>query len=597
VYQIARKYNVSPRQVLLLNPNASDLIQIGQELIIPEPKFTINKPTAGTNDFEYYLVVQGDTKFELAQRLSVSISQLESLNPQMVPMLLADSQIRVPLTKEESSLSGLEGLKTHLVARGETLYGIAKMYGITLDELIDANTTRLGSVLLAGQYLEIPELSAATKNSFGATYLVVKGDTKYGLSKRFNVDIASLERVNPSIVPVLMAGDRIHIPDDNTLANTDPPERQKTPEAATSEIPETPKNITETETNKPESSQQELTVASENLDVNPTKIDILLSFTENEYESFQNKKIPASASSLPLTTQQEEMLNYEGVIKAIDSLTDLQYDVKVNTFFAVNDSIMTAQNLYAPNKLILAPDLNLVLSNIKDPSARSIVVTNNYSDSKRSIASPVFLSRDSGNSSKDFLLNYLKVNDNNLILVSDPTQLNYLASAKANDKNLKFLTESNTIRIDEAQLESLLSKNQKNFVIFNTNRNGVFINVTNALLKLSAKYDVQTAIVNESFLPDEQNVSTTRFRILKMIYPQALDSTLDLSDVEEESSRIRLVNQGATTAYDLIRKLRNFDSNGGDVLTILKGDQMEQIQYYKMSNNRFKTGNFTISQY
>ncbi len=603
VYQIARKYNVNPKQVLLLNPNASDLIQIGQELIIPQPQFASNIPTAGTDEFISYLVVRGDTKFKLSQRFSISIAELERLNPQMVPTLLADSQIQVPKENSTSNISNSrEGLKTHLVVRGETLYGIARQYGITLSELIDANVDRLGTVLLAGQYLEIPSLKAASKNISGNYYLVVKGDTKYGLSKRFNKTIPQLEAANPSMIPTLLAGDRIIIPDGSSMATSDPPDDVEIQEEKVEEKPENTDKPATNEPGEPETpnvTDKETTdlekTGTENGAITASQIDVLLTFTKASYDLFISRPLKVNESE-PLTAQQEEMLNFQGFEMAMDSLTGMNYNTGINVRYAITDSIMKAQGLYDSNKLILAPDFNRILEKVKNPSARTIVVTNNFIATDRNLESTLFISKSQGNSSKDFLLDHLRSPSNNVIIVSDPSQLEYLAFAKAKDNSLKFITESNTNRTDEAALESLLLKSKKNYVVFNTDRDGIFINVTNALLKLSSRYNIQTAIVDQSYLPSDQNVSDTRFKILKMIYPEAVNRTGKVKN-QEKDSRQRLIEQGFNTAYDLIRKFRNFETNGGDLVKIIKGDQREHIEYVKMAGNRYGTGSFKISQY
>ena len=76
------------------------------------------------------------------------------------------------------------------------------------------------SLIKIGELLDIPEQteslnsnsSTATNNNF-KTHNVVKGDTKYGLSKRYNCSISDLERINPQIVKMLLADTVIQIPD------------------------------------------------------------------------------------------------------------------------------------------------------------------------------------------------------------------------------------------------------------------------------------------------------------------------------------------------------------------------------------------------
>jgi LysM repeat protein len=54
---------------------------------------------------------------------------------------------------------------THIVARGETLTSIAKMYKVTVDELQKANNIEDGRKLQAGQTITIPTTSPASSGS------------------------------------------------------------------------------------------------------------------------------------------------------------------------------------------------------------------------------------------------------------------------------------------------------------------------------------------------------------------------------------------------------------------------------------------------
>ena len=57
------------------------------------------------------------------------------------------------------------GANTHIVARGETLTSIAKMYKVTVDELQNANHIEDGRKLQAGQTIIIPVTSPAASST------------------------------------------------------------------------------------------------------------------------------------------------------------------------------------------------------------------------------------------------------------------------------------------------------------------------------------------------------------------------------------------------------------------------------------------------
>ncbi len=59
------------------------------------------------------------------------------------------------------------GGNTHIVARGETLTSIAKMYKVTIDELQKANHIEDGRKLQAGQTISIPTSATPTATPTG----------------------------------------------------------------------------------------------------------------------------------------------------------------------------------------------------------------------------------------------------------------------------------------------------------------------------------------------------------------------------------------------------------------------------------------------
>ena len=117
---------------------------------------------------------------------------------------------------------------THMVKKGETLYGIAKKYQITISELKAANNLSDKDVLKAGQKLVIPSAdienaatlsstnsSASTSNSSSKTetYIVQKGDTLYGIAKKYDIKVSEIYSLNGmSQKDVLKVGQKLKVP-------------------------------------------------------------------------------------------------------------------------------------------------------------------------------------------------------------------------------------------------------------------------------------------------------------------------------------------------------------------------------------------------
>ena len=117
----------------------------------------------------------------------------------------------------------------HLVAKGETVYSISRLYKISQEELMRYNKIADASKLQAGMRLAIPPkasgspavinppvTNSAAGNSAAAayaTYTVSKSDTLYSIARARGVTLQALRDINGfSKNYVLKAGEKIKIP-------------------------------------------------------------------------------------------------------------------------------------------------------------------------------------------------------------------------------------------------------------------------------------------------------------------------------------------------------------------------------------------------
>ena len=118
---------------------------------------------------------------------------------------------------------------SHKVKKGETLYSIGKKYQITVSELRAANNLSEKDVIKVGQKLVIPSadienaatLASDTKNNISTkkteVYTVKKGDTLYGIAKKYDIKVAELFSLNGmSSKDVLKVGQKIKVPAKNS---------------------------------------------------------------------------------------------------------------------------------------------------------------------------------------------------------------------------------------------------------------------------------------------------------------------------------------------------------------------------------------------
>ena len=91
-----------------------------------------------------------------------------------------------------------------VVARGDTVYAIARRHGVAVRGVIDANRLRPPYRLLVGQVLALPR---------ERVHVVQRGDTLYAVSRRYGADMRALARANGLRDPYrLVAGQRLRVP-------------------------------------------------------------------------------------------------------------------------------------------------------------------------------------------------------------------------------------------------------------------------------------------------------------------------------------------------------------------------------------------------
>ncbi|MFS0890272.1 glycosyl hydrolase family 18 protein [Peribacillus frigoritolerans] len=96
-------------------------------------------------------------------------------------------------------------MQIHVVRPGQTLYGIAQTYSVTVDRLVESNKIPNPNNLVSGQALVIPIV--------GSYYFVQPGDSLYSISQRVDVPVQELANINGiSENQNLSVGYRLYIP-------------------------------------------------------------------------------------------------------------------------------------------------------------------------------------------------------------------------------------------------------------------------------------------------------------------------------------------------------------------------------------------------
>jgi len=100
-----------------------------------------------------------------------------------------------------------------VVQPGDTLYSIARRYGVTVWDLASYNNIYNVNLIYVGQVLIIPGSGGQPGPGPGATYTICYGDTMYSIARRYGVTVWQLASFNNITNPnIIYAGQVLRIP-------------------------------------------------------------------------------------------------------------------------------------------------------------------------------------------------------------------------------------------------------------------------------------------------------------------------------------------------------------------------------------------------
>lgn len=129
-----------------------------------------------------YTVKSGDTLYSIAKKYGVTVNQIKDLNNLTSNTISIGQQLLIPTTETEN---------IYTVQNGDTLYSIAKKFNTTVNEIKSLNNLTSNTISI-GQKLKIP----SPINTSNIIYTVKSGDTLYSIAKKYNVTVDEIKKLN-----------------------------------------------------------------------------------------------------------------------------------------------------------------------------------------------------------------------------------------------------------------------------------------------------------------------------------------------------------------------------------------------------------------
>ena len=153
-----------------------------------------------------YTVKNGDSLYYIAKDYGLSIGEIKQVNDLNTDQIITGQILIIP--KDDSSVSPVSSNSNqYTVKYGDSLFVIAKQYGITMNQLMQFNNLK-NTVIFPGQVLRIP-----SKTSSGYyQYTVKSGDTLSQIAIHSGTTVLAIRQANNLNSDYIESGQVLKIP-------------------------------------------------------------------------------------------------------------------------------------------------------------------------------------------------------------------------------------------------------------------------------------------------------------------------------------------------------------------------------------------------
>jgi murein DD-endopeptidase MepM/ murein hydrolase activator NlpD len=204
LWGLAQRHNTTVEAILATNNlTGTDLF----------PGAILKLPSGAVVQPSTYTVQAGDTLYDIAARFSISVDELIALNQLEGSLIRVGQQLVVKRGEGEIPAAPL----VVTVRPGDTLWALARQHDVSVDALVTANSLTRASVLRPGDQLTIPGRyvgsagQAAQGGPVPQTITVARGDSLWTIARRHNTTVAALMSANNLSTTSIQVGQQLRI--------------------------------------------------------------------------------------------------------------------------------------------------------------------------------------------------------------------------------------------------------------------------------------------------------------------------------------------------------------------------------------------------
>ena len=584
--------------------------------------FTISFSGFSQEKITKHTVAKGETVIQIAQQFKITPADIYRLNPDaqngIKPnmVLLIQHNLDSKAIKQNTQpfvKTVVLPTITHVVAAKETVYGLAKTYNITVDELEKANPEIVKEGLKIGGTVKIPSKSdksvaksetLSNKKTPTKTEVifheVLARETKYSIVKLYGISVEALENANPEIKDGLQIGFRLKIVGGkppglvnskiDEIAVTKPMEKKEDLITYEVKAKETFYSLTKkfaidqdelfrlnpglknglkegmvlkfpSDVIINEVVEKKFSPLAKNIKTqNTRKLVMLLPFNISKIE---NDTVNSTASRL----KTDKFLNmtldfYAGALMAIDSAKTLGLNIEIQildsqeTKNTSNVAALIEQNNIAKTDVVIGPFYQSNVEKTAELLAKNdvFIISPLSKDASKSYKN-LILATPANEMIKTAMFDFLKEKNGNIVAVIDPKKGNSKKYIALKNKDIKFVSMDATGKFTADSIATKLVKNKMNYVILDSEKTGMILKTVNFLTTLSKDYQLQLVILEKNETLDFEEIPLDKLAKLKMLYPSLTnENETDESRIFEKEFKEKnkvFPNQFATRGFDI----------------------------------------------
>lgn len=158
---------------------------------------------------DVYIVKRGDTLYSIARDNNITVAELKQLNNLSNNTIYIGQQLLLKPQFEEEKPNDNDNL--YIVQKGDTLYSISRKFNISVDTLKRLNKLNSNDIFV-GQQLTLVEPENPVEHDI---YIVKKGDSLWSISQKYNINVNDLIKLNNLDNLTLQINQQIKVPKQN----------------------------------------------------------------------------------------------------------------------------------------------------------------------------------------------------------------------------------------------------------------------------------------------------------------------------------------------------------------------------------------------